>query len=97
MNEKYSLNLTLITNSTNIVGYEIQHPTLNDLVFVLDKAPSIKLSTDSELTLHSNLEFVGQDRLGMLAMSKFGVLWLIDLTGHDTIKVLSVHCGMGAP
>jgi hypothetical protein len=29
--------------------------------------------------------------LGMLAMSKFGVLWLVDLVDGETIKVLTVH------
>jgi hypothetical protein len=24
-------------------------------------------------------------------MTKFGVLWLIDITGNDTIKIISVH------
>ena len=27
----------------------------------------------------------------MIAMTKFGVLWLLDLTDYQTIKVLSVH------
>ena len=90
------LSLVLITDSSNILGYELTNVTLNDLVFALDKPASIKLSTDSELTLHSNLERVGDDRLAMLAMSRLGILWLIDFTGHDTIKVLSVHGGVGA-
>lgn len=31
----------------------------------------------------------------MLAMTKFGTLWLFDITGSDTIKILSVHTGEG--
>lgn len=90
------LTVVLITDSSNILGYELTNATLNDLVFALDRPPSIKLSTDSELTLHSDLERVGDDRLAMLAMSRLGILWLIDFTGHDTIKVLSVHGEVGA-
>ena len=51
------------------------------------------LTTDSEISSHSIIHRVSGDALGMLAMTKFGVLWLLDLTGKDTIKISSVHTG----
>lgn len=94
--ETSSVSLALVTNSTNVLGYELENATLNELVSKLDKPPIIKLNADSELTLHSKLEMLGGNNLGMIAMTKFGVFWLLDFTGHHTIKVLSVHSPLGA-
>jgi hypothetical protein len=45
------------------------------------------------VTIHSEIKALGlnSNGLGMLVMSKFGVLWLVDLIDGETIKVLTVH------
>ena len=41
--------------------------------------------------MNSPIQSLSQNAQGMLVLTKFGVLWLFDLTGNDTIKISSVH------
>lgn len=68
---------------------------MHSLVAALQNQPKVNLTTESEVTLYSDVEVLGGGRLGMLAMTKFGTLWLLDITGSDTIKILSVHSAEG--
>ena len=83
--------LVLVGESNSVTSYELGEGSVRELVAILDAQAAGTLTTDSQICSYSNLQAVSKDGLGMLVMSKFGVLWLLDVTGRDTIKISSVH------
>lgn len=66
-------------------------PTFKSLVKIVESQPSALISIDSQVYSHSKIQKLSGNCLAMLAISKFNVLWLIDITNGDTIKIMSTH------
>lgn len=83
--------LVLVGESNSITTYQLQCSSVKELIRVLGEPASATLTTDSQISSYSSVHHLSHGAAGMLIMSKCGVLWLMDLSGKDTIKILSVH------